>query len=296
MRVLIQGAGAVAGAAGALFAAARADVIALSTRPGATLCAVEAGGGEGHDVRVMGYGDIPSGAVDLLLLTSTPRNFDQRVIDALVALTPSVVAVVSPLMDDVAVARELFPHSDVVVLAPALLSSVADRSRDVRAEFWVPPLTRPFVAVAVPGGGRSGRSPERELASVFPSVIGTAPERLLRYAHALMVPFAAELAAAQGQWSVFRLRLRRPSRAAGEAMSSLGRVRLPGPPVAFVAAVLAVGVRFAPFDIPDFAGRHFVRHAGQSVDMLDEWRSMARRPTPNLDALRADLVAAITRG
>ncbi|CAM3340642.1 hypothetical protein [Tsukamurella hominis] len=287
-RVLIQGAGAVSAAAGALLAGTGADVRAASRRDDVVLTAVDPRGVVAH-VPVVRYADVEPGTVDLLILTSAPGELDDGVAAALAAALPATVGVTSPVIGDAAVAERMFPDAGIATLAPGLLSFATARGTETRAEFWVPPLAPAFAAVAVEG------SPglPRRLAADYPKVIGRAPARGVAAVGATMVPYAAELAIVGGDWPTFLRRLTRPGRAMAEAMRVDVGLPVFAPPPIVVRAVLRQLCRSVPFDFPKFAGNHFVRHAGQSLRILDAWRAMTPRATPALDSLREDLAAAL---
>lgn len=291
-RVLIQGAGAVSAAAGALLAATgagRIEVRAASRRDDVILTAVGPRGVVAH-VPVVRYAEVEPGTVDLLILTSAPGGLDDEVAAALASARPAAVGVTSPVIGDAAVAERMFPGTGIATLAPGLLSFATARGTETRAEYWVPPLARAFSAVAVEG---SDRDLPRRLAAEYPRVIGRAPARGVAAVGAAMVPYAAELAIVGGDWPTFLRRLERPGRAMAEAMRV--DVGLPAfaPPPIVVRAVLRQLCRTVPFDFPKFAGNHFVRHAGQSLRILDTWRAMTPRATPDLDSLREDLAAVL---
>ncbi|MGC5026015.1 hypothetical protein ACLQ3K_14775 [Tsukamurella sp. DT100] len=288
-RVLIQGAGAVSAAAGALLAGTGADVRAASRRADVLLTAVDPRGVVAH-VPVVRYADVEPGTVDLLILTSAPGELDDGVATALAAARPETVGVTSPVIGDAAVAERMFPGAGIATLAPGLLSFATARGTETRAEFWVPPLARAFSAVAVEG---SDRDLPRRLAAEYPGVIGRAPARGVAAVGAAMVPYAAELAIVGGDWPTFLRRLTRPGRAMAEAMRVDVGLPVFAPPPIVVRAVLRQLCRTVPFDFPKFAGNHFVRHADQSLRILDAWRAMTPRATPALDALREDLAAAL---
>lgn len=288
-RVLIQGAGAVSAAAGALLAGTGAEVRAASRRDSVILTAVDPRGVTAH-VPVVRYTDIEPGTVDLLILTSAPGDLDEAVAAALAAARPTAVGVTSPVIGDAAVAERMFAGAEIATLAPGLLSFATSRGTETRAEFWVPPLAPAFAAVAVEG---SARDLPRRLAAQYPKVIGRAPARSVAAVGAAMVPYAAELAIVGGDWPTFLRRLKRPGRAMAEAMRvDVGLPALAPPPIV-VRAVLRRLSRSVPFDFPKFAGNHFVRHAGQSLRILDAWRAMTPRATPALDSLREDLAAVL---
>ncbi|WP_156485697.1 hypothetical protein [Tsukamurella pseudospumae] len=287
-RVLIQGAGAVAAAGGALLAGTGAEVRAASRRDGVILTAVAPDGAVTH-VPVLLYAQVEPGTVDLLLLTAAPGELSPDVVAALVAAEPRTVAVTSPVIGDAAIAQRMFPGAEVATLAPGLLSFATSRGTETRAEYWVPPLAPAFAAVAVDG------APDlpRRLAADYPKVVGRTPAKAADAVGVLMVPYAAELAVVGGDWPTFVRRLRRPGRAMAEAMRADIGLPMFAPPPIVVRAVLRQLDRTVPFDLPKFAGNHFVRHAEQSLRILDAWRAMTPRATPALDALRADLAAAL---
>ncbi len=287
-RVLIQGAGAVAAAAGALLAADGADVRAASRRAGVILTGIDPRGTTTH-VPVVRYAEVEPGSVDLLILTSAPGELDDEIVAGLVAARPALVGVTSPVIGDAAVAARMFRDAEIVTLAPALLSFATSRGTETRAEFWVPPLTPAFAAVDVEGSPGAAR----RVAADYPAVIRRTPERMTAAVGAVMVPYAAELAIAGGAWATFLRRLRRPGRAAAEALRIDPRLPVPAPPPLLVRAALRVAERRVPFDFPKFAGNHFVRHADQSLRILDAWRAMTPRATPTLDSLRDDLAAVV---
>ncbi|KXO95941.1 hypothetical protein AXK61_04665 [Tsukamurella pseudospumae] len=286
--MLIQGAGAVAAAGGALLAGTGAEVRAASRRDGVILTAVAPDGAVTH-VPVLLYAQVEPGTVDLLLLTAAPGELSPDVVAALVAAEPRTVAVTSPVIGDAAIAQRMFPGAEVATLAPGLLSFATSRGTETRAEYWVPPLAPAFAAVAVDG------APDlpRRLAADYPKVVGRTPAKAADAVGVLMVPYAAELAVVGGDWPTFVRRLRRPGRAMAEAMRADIGLPMFAPPPIVVRAVLRQLDRTVPFDLPKFAGNHFVRHAEQSLRILDAWRAMTPRATPALDALRADLAAAL---
>ncbi|GAA1015395.1 hypothetical protein GCM10009551_103400 [Nocardiopsis tropica] len=288
MRVLIQGAGAIAAAAGALFAEAGAAVTAASRRDGVTLTAVRRRSGTTVDVPVTVYAGIAPGVFDLLVLTSAPGELAPEVAAVLRdARIPAVVGT-SQVPGDLAPTRALFPHAEVGWLAPNVASFATSRGPQTRAEFWVPPLLGAFLVAG------DGALPAR-MAAEFPRVVRRAPMRAVEASPAGLVPYAAELAVVDGDWDAFRRSLGRPGAAAAEALRVVtGRTAPALPPIVVRVGLATAGVAI-PFDVPTFAGNHFVRHAEQSLRMLDAWRAAAGRPTPALDSLRTDLAAAIDR-
>ncbi|MBS4102242.1 hypothetical protein [Tsukamurella paurometabola] len=279
-------------AAGALLAGTgdgRAEVRAASRRDDVILTAVDPRGVVSH-VPVVRYADVEPGTVDLLILTSAPGDLDDEVAAALVAARPAAIGVTSPVIGDAAIAQRMFAGAEVATLAPGLLSFATSRGTETRAEFWVPPLAPPFAAVAVEG---SARDLPRRLAAEHPKVIGRAPAKTVAAVGAAMVPYAAELAIVGGDWPTFLRRLQRPGRAMAEAMRADVGVPAFAPPPLVARAALRQLCRRVPFDFPKFAGNHFVRHAGQSLRILDSWRAMTPRATPALDALRADLATVL---
>ncbi|KXP15093.1 hypothetical protein AXK60_04315 [Tsukamurella pseudospumae] len=286
--MLIQGAGAVAAAAGALLAGTGAEVRAASRRPGAMLTAVAPDGAVTH-VPVVPYAEVAPGTVDLLVLTSAPGELAPEVATALIAVEAPTVGVTSPVIGDAAIAQRMFPGAEVATLAPGLLSFATSRGTETRAEYWVPPLAPAFAAVAVDGASEL----PRRLATDYPKVVGRTPAKAADAVGVLMVPYAAELAVVGGDWPTFLRRLRRPGRAMAEAMRADIGLPVFAPPPIVVRAVLRQLDRTVPFDFPKFAGNHFVRHAEQSLRILDAWRAMTPRATPALDSLRGDLAAAL---
>lgn len=291
-RVLIQGAGAVTAAAGALLAETGAEVRAASRRDGVILTAVAPDGAVAH-VPVVTYPQVEAdevqGEVDLLILTSAPGELAPDVAAALAAARPAAIGVTSPVIGDAAIAQRMFPGAEVATLAPGLLAFATSRGTETRAEYWVPPLVPAFAAVGVDG------APElpRRLAAEYPKMVGRTPAKAADAVGVLMVPYAAELAVVGGDWPTFLRRLRRPGRAMAEAMRADVGLRVFAPPPLVVRAVLRRMDAMVPFDFPKFAGNHFVRHAGQSLRILDAWRAMTPRATPALDSLREDLAAVV---
>lgn len=300
MRILIQGAGAIAAAAGALLSRGGVTVSAASRRDGVELTAVRrrssgaglfvagrhSGAGVPVSVPVIRYADVRPGDFDLLILTSAPGELAPDVTAALVAAGVPAVAGTSQVPGDLAATQTLFSGAEVALLAPNVASFATARGASTSAEFWVPPLLGAFLAAG------DGPLPAR-LAAAFPRVIRRAPMRAVEASPAGLVPYAAELAVVDGDWDSFRARLQRPGRASAEALRAVTGRFAPVLPAPLVRVGLGAAGLVIPFDVPAFAGNHFVRHADQSLRMLDAWRAAAERPTPALDSLRADLASSI---
>lgn len=209
---------------------------------------------------------------DLVVLTTRPGDLDEEVAAAIRAVAPRWVAITSQVDGDLDVARSLFPGTEVVVFGPAFLSERVDASpatpagREVR--YWSP-FGAPTFLVAGPKHAVRRLSPE------LGSLVVPVPMKALLVSPAVFMPFVAELSVRGGDWEALLDHLDLPSAAASEAIEAAAGIRVPIVPEA-ARAVLEVIERISPISLPEYAGRHFARHEGQTLDMLDGWIARAR--------------------
>ena len=228
---------------------------------------------------------------DLVVLTTRPVDLDDEVAAAIRAVAPRWVAITSQVDEDLEVARSLFPGAEVVVFGPAFLSERLESpaasgtggpGREVR--FWTP-LGAPVFLVAGPA------APVRRLSRELGSLVLPVPLEALLASPAVFMPFVAELSAEGGDWGELLTHLRLPSAGASEALRAVTGVPVLVLP-AVARVVLELADRVSPIPMREYAGRHFARHEGQTLAMLDGW--IARAPehaalSELADGLRARL-------
>lgn len=201
---------------------------------------------------------------DLVVLTTRPGDLDEDVAAAIRAVAPRWVAITSQVDGDLEVARSLFPGAEVVVFGPAFLS---ERTTSHTVRYWTPlGATAFFVA----GSAETVRRLTRALGSLVLPV----PLEALLVPPAVFMPFVAELSIDGGEWDELLTHLRRPSDAAAEAVRAVTGVPVPILP-AVARAVLELAERASPIPMREYAGRHFARHGGQTLAMLDGWIARA---------------------
>ncbi|MBM6589388.1 hypothetical protein [Brevibacterium sp. RIT 803] len=310
MKVVFQGAGAIGLAAAALFGR-RHEAVVVSRSESSTSDAVRArsvayprrvrslgnrpmcreavlgqsparrgtvqGTGPARRVSVVDWAAVSSESWDLVVLTTRPGDLDDGVAASIVALRPGIIAITSQVDGDRSIAASMFPDSEILVFSPVLLS---ERTTGRTVSYWHPPGMPVFMA-----SGRRGtvRGLRRRLGGLIVGV----PAFVISAPPAVFIPYVAELSAREGNWASLRSHLRRPSRAAAEAVHAVTGVRMPMSDRA-AGLVLDALERFVPIDVSEYAGRHFGRHEGQTLDMLDGWLSRAaertaaraQRPTP----------------
>lgn len=297
MRVLFQGAGAIAIAGAAMFGRRHEAVVvsrtvspgdsalplqlaalgrgsraathgAASTRrlPGTDRCRIPGTDKRrvlGTDKRRVPIIDWPTAATetwDLIVVSTRPGDLDAKVREAIERLRPPLIALTSQVDGDVERAVAMFPGSEIVVFSPAFLS---ERTVGRTVRFWRPPAMPAFL---VAGRRETVCRLRRELGSL---VIGV-PTAAVFDVPAVFIPYAAELSARHGDWAALKSHLRRPTAAASEAVRAVTGLRLPMSPLA-ARLVLEAIERISPLDMNEYAGRHFGRHEAQTLDMLDGW-------------------------
>ncbi|MCM1011437.1 MULTISPECIES: hypothetical protein [unclassified Brevibacterium] len=221
---------------------------------------------------------------DLVVLTTRPGDLDAAVASAIRAVAPRWLAITSQVGGDVGVAKGLFPGAEVVVFSPAFLSERLAPSPDIEpgheVRFWSP-FGAPVFLAAGP------KHPLRALARELGPTVVTVPLDLLISSPTLFIPYVAQLSAGGGEWERLLDHLRLPSDAAAEAVRAVTGVPVPVVP-AVARAVLEAADRISPIPMREYAGRHFARHEGQTLAMLDGWISAAREHEA-LSALAAEL-------
>ncbi|WP_453985498.1 hypothetical protein [Brevibacterium casei] len=182
------------------------------------------------------------------------------------------MAITSQVDGDLDVARSQFPGAEVVIFGPAFLSERFDPSPTIPAgrevRYWSPFGAPVFLAA---GPKHAVRKLARELGSLVVPV----PLDALLVSPAVFMPFVAELSVRGGDWDALLDHLDLPSAAAAEAVEAASGFRVPIVPEA-ARAVFEVIERISPISLPGYAGRHFARHEGQTLDMLDGWIARAR--------------------
>lgn len=197
---------------------------------------------------------------DLVVLTTRPGDLDDAVATSILRLRPATIAITSQVDGDRDLAASIFPESEILVFSPALLS---ERTAGRNVRYWQPPGMPVFM---VSGRRETVRRLRRELGGLIVGV----PAAMISGPPTVFIPYAAELSLREGSWSALRTHLRRPTRAAAEAVHAVTGVRVPiSAPIA--GLVLEALERFVPIDVSEYAGRHFGRHEGQTLDMLDGW-------------------------
>lgn len=212
---------------------------------------------------------------DLVVLTTRPGDLDDEVAAAIRAVAPRWVAITSQVDGDLEVARSLFPGAEVVVFGPAFLSErlespAAPGADGLGAEvrYWTP-LGAPIFLVAGPA------APVRRLNRELGALVLPVPLEALLASPAVFMPFVAELSAEGGDWGGLLTHLRLPSAGASEALRAVTGVPVPVLP-AVARIVLELADRVSPIPMREYSGRHFARHEGQTLAMLDGW--IARAP------------------
>jgi hypothetical protein len=287
MRILVLGAGAVGVVLADVLGAAHSVTLASrrgeATVPGASRLRSLPGRRRGSSrpipvVAVDTVVDLPWDLVICTYDTEAARLPLQRLYDGGVP----TLATVSQVRSEIAAFTEL-AGARTAVIAPGFLADRPDHAADRPIIWWVPPGT-PTVSVA----GR--RAPVRaafRAAGVWAAPSTPAAQEALA---ARLMPYMAELTAQDGNWSALCRSTARPTAGAREALRALGARSLM-PPAGVVTVGLRLAPRIAPFDLPDYAARHFLRHRGQTVIMLDDWIGASTAPTPALTELRAAVIA-----
>lgn len=281
MRVLFQGAGAIAIAGAAMFGRRHeAVVVSRTVSPGDSALPLQlAALGRGSRAATHGAAstrrlpgtdrcrvpiiDWPTAATetwDLIVVSTRPGDLDAKVREAIERLRPPLIALTSQVDGDVERAVAMFPGSEIVVFSPAFLS---ERTVGRTVRFWRPPAMPAFL---VAGRCETVCRLRRELGSL---VIGV-PTAAVFDVPAVFIPYAAELSARHGDWAALKSHLRRPTAAASEAVRAVTGLRLPMSPLA-ARLILEAIERISPLDMNEYAGRHFGRHEAQTLDMLDGW-------------------------
>lgn len=292
MKVVFQGAGAIGIAAAALFGH-RHETLVVSrsvdspTDPVSARDAVPPRGavppsdaafprrvtsfgcGSVRRVTVVDWAGVSSEPCDLMVLTTRPGDLDDFVAASIVALHPPLIAITSQVDGDRDLAASMFPDSEILVFSPTLLS---ERTTGRNVRYWHPSGMPVFM---VSGRRETVAGLRRALGGLIvgvPAVMISAPP-------AVFIPYVAELSVREGNWAALKGHLQRPTRAAAAAVHAATGVRLP---MSARAARLALDAleRLVPIDITEYAGRHFGRHEGQTLDMLDGWTRRAAKRAP----------------
>ncbi|MCD1285364.1 MULTISPECIES: hypothetical protein [unclassified Brevibacterium] len=245
---------------------------------------------------------------DLVVLTTRPGDLDGAVASAINELAPTFIATTSQVEGDLDRTRELFPGAEVVVFGPAFLSERLDpgedgrsedrRSEDGRSEdlrsaegldgaaattgrevrYWAPAGAPRFLLAGKLGSLAGGPGAAvRRLSRALGSLVLPVPLPALIRTPAVFIPFVAELSIRDGSWAELKSHLRRPSAAASEAVRAATGLCAPrSTPLARV--IIEAVERIVPLDVTEYAGRHFARHKGQTLAMLEGWeRQLAER-------------------
>lgn len=221
---------------------------------------------------------------DLIVLTTRPGDLDHDVADAIAECAPVFLAITSQVADDLRLARSMFPGIEVLIFGPAILSERVDASevpvdgRQVR--YWAPAgLPRFLIAGRSHAVSRLSRS--------LGALVLPVPVPMVTMPPAVFIPYAGELSAHNGRWAALRSHLRRPTKAAAEAVHALTGVRLPMS-ASLAGLILDAMERVVPFDVGEYAGRHFGRHEGQTLDMLEAWIARETERSPGRVAAPTD--------
>lgn len=218
------------------------------------------GQGPVRRVPVVDWAAVSSESWDLVVLTTRPGDLDDGVAASIVALRPGIIAITSQVDGDRDIAASRFPDSEILVFSPAFLS---ERTVGRNVRYWRPPGMPVFMA-----SGR--RETLRGLRRTLGSLIVGVPALMISAPPAVFIPYVAELSVREGNWPGLKTHLRRPTSAAAEAVHAVTGVRLPMS-ARGAGLVLDALERFVPIDVSEYAGRHFGRHEGQTLDMLDGW-------------------------
>lgn len=240
---------------------------------------------------------------DLVVLTTRPGDLDGAVASAINEFAPTFIATTSQVEGDLDRTRELFPGAEVVVFGPAFLSERLDAGEDGHGEdgrsedrrsteeldgaaattgrevrYWAPAGAPRFLLAGKLGslGGGPGAA-VRRLSRGLGSLVLPVPLPVLIRTPAVFIPFVAELSIRDGSWAELKSHLRRPSAAASEAVRAATGLCIPrSTPLARV--IIEAVERIVPLDVTEYAGRHFARHEGQTLAMLEGWeRQLAGR-------------------
>lgn len=211
------------------------------------------------------------GQWDLLVLTTRPGDLDEGVASAIRKVSPAFLAITSQVEGDLDLARSLFPGTEVVIFNPTFLSERVDPSesrapgREVR--YWAPAGAPRFLIA-----GR--RSAVSRLSRSLGPLVMPVPIAAVIVSPSFFIPYVAELSIRGGDWEELKRHLRRPTNAAAEAVLAGTGIRLPMLQSAarLIMETLEAAV---PIDITEYAGRHFSRHEGQTLEMLEGWVSRA---------------------
>ncbi|AZL06908.1 hypothetical protein [Brevibacterium aurantiacum] len=311
MKVVFQGAGAIGAAAAALFGRRHETVVvSRSANPGSealnspdtvrlqdtvrpqssaptrdTVRLREAAyprrvGSDGREtvrrVSVVDWATVSSSSWDLVVLTTRPGDLDEPVAASISGIRPSIIAITSQVDGDRDIAVSMFPDSEILVFSPALLS---ERTTGRNVRYWQPPAMPVFMASGCRDAVRRLR---RELGG---GLIVAVPAALLSAPPAVFIPYVAELSVREGSWTALRTHLRRPTQASAEAVHAVTGVRIPMS-ARGAGLVLDALELFVPIDVGEYAGRHFARHEGQTLDMLNGWAGQMARRAARRDSQR----------
>ena len=268
-------------AAGGFRIAAADDDTGASGSPGSGVSVARARAAAQHGKRTRRR--VPT-TWDLVVLTTRPGDLDAAVASAFRAVAPRWLAITSQVDGDVDIAKGMFPGAEVVVFSPAFLSERLDAAPGVdpghEVRFWSP-FGAPVFLAAGP------KHPLRALTRELGPAVVTVPLDVLIASPALFIPYVAQLSAGGGEWDRLLDHLRLPSDAAAEAVRAVTGMPVPVVP-AVARMVLETADRISPIPMREYAGRHFARHEGQTLAMLDGWIGAAREHEA-LSALAAEL-------
>lgn len=240
---------------------------------------------------------------DLVVLTTRPGDLDGAVASAINECAPTFIATTSQVEGDLDRTRELFPGAEVVVFGPAFLSERLDAGEDGHGEdgrsedgrsaeeldgaaattgrevrYWAPAGAPRFLLAGKLGSlGGGTDTAVRRLSRGLGSLVLPVPLPALIRTPAVFIPFVAELSIRDGSWAELKSHLRRPSAAASEAVRAATGLCAPRS-TPFARVIIEAVERIVPLDVTEYAGRHFARHEGQTLAMLEGWaRQLAGR-------------------
>lgn len=247
---------------------------------------------------------------DLIVLTTRPGDLDSAVTSAIQEISPRFIATTSQVDGDLGLARSLFPAAEVVIFGPAFLSerisaertspepnnaepnnaepNNAERPREQRHSHAQPASPGHEVRYWSPAGGpkflvAGDAQATNRLSRGLGRLVLPVPSAALTLPPAVFIPYVAELSIRYGSWTQLKAHLRRPTRAAVEAVRAVT-----GLPVPMSSVIARLVLRFleavSPIPMSEYAGRHFGRHEPQTLAMLEGWALQAAGSAPDLDA------------
>ena len=207
------------------------------------------------------------------MLTTRPGDLDEGVASAIRKVSPTFLAITSQVEGDLDLARSLFPGSQVVIFSPIFLSERIDpcksRAPGREVRYWAPAGAPRFLIAG-------DRSAVNRLSRSFGRLVMPAPIAAVIVPPAFFIPYVAELSIHGGDWEELERHLRRPTSAAAEAVLASAGIRLPMLQSA-AGRIMKTLEAAVPIDITEYAGRHFGRHEGQTLEMIERWAAQAEQ-------------------